>query len=206
MLKSARDSAVKARTQAVNQMKAPIVTAPADLRETLDGLPNAALVTRCAGFRPFLAKCGLGWPMQLVCWISSANWPICWVGERARRRQLGEVTVTPKTKIQGASCAVRARIGGPTDMSPFRSHRTPPRWSAMQLGLDRGIATRNRPEPPPPDLPPKGGLYRQGVACPNSSLPQQTAVPSGRRPQVCFAPLLIDRKISSAGGDACPLS
>ena len=52
MLKSAKDSAVKARTQAANQMKALIVTAPAQLRETLDGLPTAALATRCAGFRP----------------------------------------------------------------------------------------------------------------------------------------------------------
>ena len=52
MLKSAKDSAVKARTQAANQMKALIVTAPAQLRETLDGLPTAALTTRCAGFRP----------------------------------------------------------------------------------------------------------------------------------------------------------
>ncbi len=51
MLKSARDSAVKARTQASNQMKALVVTAPAELRETLDGLPTAALVTRCVGFR-----------------------------------------------------------------------------------------------------------------------------------------------------------
>ena len=52
MLKSAKDSAVKARTQTVNQMKALVVTAPAQLRETLDGLPTAALTTRCAGFRP----------------------------------------------------------------------------------------------------------------------------------------------------------
>ena len=52
MLKSTNDSAVKARTQAANQMKALVVTAPAQLRETLDGLPTAALATRCAGFRP----------------------------------------------------------------------------------------------------------------------------------------------------------
>ena len=38
MLKSTKNSAVKARTQAVNQMKALIVTAPAELRERLDGL------------------------------------------------------------------------------------------------------------------------------------------------------------------------
>ena len=52
MLKSAKDSAVKARTQAFNQMKALIVTAPAQLREALDGLSTSALVTRCKGFRP----------------------------------------------------------------------------------------------------------------------------------------------------------
>ena len=51
MLKSAKDSAVKARTQAVNQMKALVVTAPAQLRETLDGLTAANLAARCARFR-----------------------------------------------------------------------------------------------------------------------------------------------------------
>ena len=52
MLKSAKDSAVKARSQASNQMKALVVTASAKLRESLEGLPAAALATRCAGFRP----------------------------------------------------------------------------------------------------------------------------------------------------------
>ena len=52
MLKSVKDSAVKARTQAVNQMKALVVTAPAELRETLDGLTTSALVKRCRSFRP----------------------------------------------------------------------------------------------------------------------------------------------------------
>ena len=52
MLKSARDSAVKARTQAGNQMRALVVTAPAELRETLDGLTTNALVKRCRSFRP----------------------------------------------------------------------------------------------------------------------------------------------------------
>ena len=52
MLKSAKDSAVKARTQAINQMKALIVTAPAKLRELLDGLAVAALAARCKSFRP----------------------------------------------------------------------------------------------------------------------------------------------------------
>ena len=46
MLKKAKDSALKARTQAVNQMKALVVTAPAKLRETLDGLTADALASR----------------------------------------------------------------------------------------------------------------------------------------------------------------
>ena len=52
MLKSTKNSAVKARTQAVNQMKAVVVTAPAELRETLDGLSTSALIERCRSFRP----------------------------------------------------------------------------------------------------------------------------------------------------------
>ena len=51
MLKSTRDSAVKARTQAGNQMKALVVTAPAELRETLDDLTTSALAKRCRNFR-----------------------------------------------------------------------------------------------------------------------------------------------------------
>ena len=51
MLKSTKDSAVKARTQAISQMKALVVTAPAELRETLDGLTATALAARCKSFR-----------------------------------------------------------------------------------------------------------------------------------------------------------
>ncbi len=52
MLKSAKNSDVKARTQAVNQIKALVLTAPAELRETLDSLGTSALVKRCRNFRP----------------------------------------------------------------------------------------------------------------------------------------------------------
>ena len=52
MLKSTKNSAVKARTQAVNQMKALVLTAPAGLRETLDGLSTSVLIKRCKSFRP----------------------------------------------------------------------------------------------------------------------------------------------------------
>ncbi len=52
LLRLTRDSAVKAQTQATNQLKAVIVTAPVDLRESLAGLPLVALLERCAGLRP----------------------------------------------------------------------------------------------------------------------------------------------------------
>ncbi|MDP9403777.1 MAG: IS110 family transposase [Actinomycetota bacterium] len=52
LIKVTRDSAVKAQTQAVNQLKAVLVTAPEELRESLTGLGLVALLNRCAGLRP----------------------------------------------------------------------------------------------------------------------------------------------------------
>jgi len=49
-LRVARASAVKARTQAGNAIKALLVTAPAELREQLRGLPTAKLVATAAAF------------------------------------------------------------------------------------------------------------------------------------------------------------
>jgi transposase len=52
MLKIARDSAVKTRTQSLNQIRALLVTSPAELREALTGLTVGQLLDRCAAFRP----------------------------------------------------------------------------------------------------------------------------------------------------------
>jgi transposase len=51
-LKVAKDAAVKARTAAMQSLKAVLVNAPAELRETLEPLPNMALLRRCASLRP----------------------------------------------------------------------------------------------------------------------------------------------------------
>ncbi len=48
VLKLAKDSAVKARVQAVNQLKAVLVGAETGLREQLEGLSARRLITRCA--------------------------------------------------------------------------------------------------------------------------------------------------------------
>lgn len=51
-LRVARSTAIKARTQAGNAMKALVVTAPEALRETLRGLSGTQLVRTCARLRP----------------------------------------------------------------------------------------------------------------------------------------------------------
>jgi transposase len=51
-LRVARRSAVKARTQAMNQLRALLVTAPAGLREQLRQLSPTTLIGTCAGLRP----------------------------------------------------------------------------------------------------------------------------------------------------------
>jgi transposase len=51
-IKIARDTAVKARTQAIITLKTLIVTAPDDLRQELQPLSKARLRDRCAGLRP----------------------------------------------------------------------------------------------------------------------------------------------------------
>jgi transposase len=50
-LRVTRRSAVKARTQAINQLRALLISGPAELREQLRGLPTTALAA-CARLRP----------------------------------------------------------------------------------------------------------------------------------------------------------
>ncbi len=52
VLRAARRSAVKARAQAVKQLKGMLITAPESLRTELRGLSTTKLVRRAAGFRP----------------------------------------------------------------------------------------------------------------------------------------------------------
>jgi transposase len=51
-IKIAKDAAVKARTAAMQSLKAVLITAPAELRQALEPLPNMALLRRCAVLRP----------------------------------------------------------------------------------------------------------------------------------------------------------
>ena len=62
-LRLARRSAMKARTQAANQLHALVVTAPDELRTRLRGLPLAELVRLAAAFRPVPAGATLATPV-----------------------------------------------------------------------------------------------------------------------------------------------
>jgi transposase len=62
-LRLVRRSAMKARTQAVNQLHALVVTAPDELRNRLRGVPLAELVRRAAAFRPGRAGIALSTPV-----------------------------------------------------------------------------------------------------------------------------------------------
>jgi transposase len=55
-IKIARDTAVKARSQAIITLKALIVTAPDELRGELQPLSKAKLRERCAGLRPVASR------------------------------------------------------------------------------------------------------------------------------------------------------
>jgi transposase len=62
-LRLVRRSAMKARTQAVNQLHALVVTAPDELRNRLRGVPLAELVRRAAACRPGRAGSALSTPV-----------------------------------------------------------------------------------------------------------------------------------------------
>jgi transposase len=52
MLKGAKDSAMKSRTQAINQIKALVVTSPPEIRAYLRDMSVSKLISRCARWRP----------------------------------------------------------------------------------------------------------------------------------------------------------
>lgn len=58
MLKTARDTAVKARSTSMITLKATLVTANVDLRAELESLTDHKLIAACAA----LPSAGAGWP------------------------------------------------------------------------------------------------------------------------------------------------
>lgn len=84
LLRLAKNSAVKSRTQAINQLKAVLVVAEPAVREALAGLPRKSLVRRCAELCD--ADPGGSWDV-----FSTANYTLGTLARRIQRLQ-AEVT------------------------------------------------------------------------------------------------------------------
>ncbi len=95
MYKLTKVSAVKARTQAINQLKSVLVTAEPALREELAGLGNAELFRTCARFADVSghegsvrSRCCRPLGSRWVCWLAgsasspsrSGMWTLVWSG------------------------------------------------------------------------------------------------------------------------------
>ena len=94
--KVARDTARKGRTSAIITLKALIVNAPAELRESLDDLPDKSLIDRCAAFRPrgkddttSSAKCALRSLARRWLYLDEESGPTtsCWTRSQPKHPQ-----------------------------------------------------------------------------------------------------------------------
>ena len=132
-LRVARRSAVKARTQAMNQLRALLVTAPAELREQLRQLCPTVLIATCARLHPgtYLAD-----PEQAV---KTA------LRRLARRHQQLSAEIADADLGPLAAAAAQAAAGFPR-ASPGLAGRLGKRWSPPRRRLPR----RRRPAAVPP--------------------------------------------------------
>ena len=131
MLKMVKSSAIKARTQAINQIKAIIVTAPLELRHELVGLDVSRLVARCARFRPG----------HLATPVGSAKYSL-----RLLARRHGQLT----SEIEGVNDEL-LRLTAETapalvELLVSDLTRQPPSWSPQEaIQNDRGLRLRSLP-------------------------------------------------------------
>ena len=112
-LRLARRSAMKARTQAANQLHALVVTAPDDLRVRLRPLPMAELITLVAAFRPVRTGAALGTPLAAT--------KLALKGLAVRYRQpsaeIEVLDVHPEHHVSTAAPALLAVKGVGTDIA-----------------------------------------------------------------------------------------
>ncbi|MEV0030242.1 transposase [Nocardia sp. NPDC050793] len=74
MLKTAKESATKSRSQAINQLKAVVMHADPTLRESLAGLSNPRLIRRCADLDRVTPTTAQPPPTRCGHW-RGASWP-----------------------------------------------------------------------------------------------------------------------------------
>src|SRR5215207_5257525 len=139
MFKLAKRSAIKSRTQAINQLKAVLVAANATLREELSGLSTPILIRQCAQLptdTPSDATSAATWTLRLLaCRILELTGEIDDLNQ-----QLARVVNRHTSK------AARAARGGPRlRRGPAHHRRGQPRAAGQRSLLRRAV--RRQPSP-----------------------------------------------------------
>ena len=112
MLKVARDSAVKAQTQSLNQIKSLLVTGPAELRESIRGLSTLRLLARCAAFRPGVLDSPTTAAKHTLRSLARRN--------LAHRAEANELDAEIRRLVSGAASGLLAAFGvGPESAATF---------------------------------------------------------------------------------------
>lgn len=114
MYKLAKDSVVKARTQAINQLKAVLIRADQQLRGELAGLGNADLFRTCAGLADdsLNHEAGEGAVLHAT-HVTCASWPGA-SGSSERRCQCGGTGPRNTVEIMLRTPRMRVRRGDRT--------------------------------------------------------------------------------------------
>jgi transposase len=101
-LRVARATATRARTQAVNALKALLVTAPCELREQLRGLPATQLVRTAAGLEPGKTTSPLAAAMLAVRTLAGRHQALT-AETKTLTAELGRLTSTAAPKLVALS-------------------------------------------------------------------------------------------------------
>ena len=125
MLRVVRRSAVKARTQAANQIHALVVTAPEQVKHQLRDLPTRTQVKVCARFRPGTAQTTAAYAKRALRLL-------------ARRYQNLDTEITQVDKQIRLRPQPRSRIIGTDSAAPSQPRRQPP-------SKQRAMADRYQP-------------------------------------------------------------
>jgi hypothetical protein len=150
-LRVARQTAIRARTQTINALKALVVTAPAELREQLRDLPTATLVAAAAALVPGPITSPLAAAMLALGTLAHRHQALS-REIKALTAELDRRTATPAPSWGAIRHRPRQRR-----RAPGRRRGQPP--AAPQQGLlcdavrfltDPGVLRQDRPAPPQP--------------------------------------------------------
>jgi len=165
LVKVARDTAVKAHSQAMITLKATLVTASDELRAELEPLTDFKLITACAAFPPATELGDAGTAMRHVLGTLACRW----------------LTLHEEIKIHSRHLKARTKAVAPQMVAAYGIGPTsPPSCSSPRVTTPTGSA----PTPPTPSC---AGRVRSPHPRARPTAIDSTAAATGRRTRRCFA-------------------